>query len=214
MSTVLDLRDHNRASPARRLGAPAAGTARNGRARPGSGRRTRKVLSFAGAPIVWRLPVVPLVSLRTWRPRGAGLVALVIAALSLLGLIYLLQISRVARYGYTLSRLEQQQAKLDRENELLVYQVSQERGLARVDDLARREYGMQPFEPGKTPEAAPVRSQPTAAAKARPTMRYRFLSVPRPPGPEPAPAHDRAPRTLLIDRLWQRIVGIGVAKGP
>jgi cell division protein FtsL len=97
--------------------------------------------------------------LRRLRPRGVGAVALAVLAFSALGLLYLLQISRVASYGYTLSTIQARQAQLDREYELLLYQVSQERTPARVDDLARREYGMQPLDPG-----ADATGQPPAAA--------------------------------------------------
>ena len=49
------------------------------------------------------------------RPNRAAIVAAAIVALSALGMIYITQISHVARYGYRLSALQAQQARLDRE---------------------------------------------------------------------------------------------------
>lgn len=153
-----------------------------------------------------------------WLPRGARLVALAIIALSVLGLAYLVQISRVASYGYTLSTLQERQARIDRDNELLVYRISDERTLDRVDDLARRAYGMQPIDPSKDARvvAATQPQPPSAKAKSSPEtrLRFRFLSVER-PATAPPPALAAPPQTLpLVDRLWRRIVGIGVAGPP
>ena len=179
-------------------------------------RRARDVpVARAAAPAVSRH------RLRRLRPRGAGAVALAVLALSALGLLYLLQISRVASYGYTLSTIQARQAQLDREYELLLYQVSQERTPARVDDLARREYGMQPLDPGADAEGQPPAAAGTGAAAtpAKPkgtatTARYRFLTAQRSASGSPATGGD-APHPLgLIDRLWQRMVGIGVAGRP
>ena len=171
-------------------------------------RRARDVpVARAAAPAVSRR------RLRRLRPRGAGAVALAVLALSALGLLYLLQISRVASYGYTLSTIQARQAQLDREYELLLYQVSQERTPARIDDLARREYGMQPLDPGADAEGQPPAAAGTGAAAtpAKPkgtatTARYRFLTAQRPASGSPATGGD-APHPLgLIDRLWQRIL--------
>jgi len=179
-------------------------------------RRARDVpVARAAAPAVSRR------RLRRLRPRGAGAVALAVLALSALGLLYLLQISRVASYGYTLSTIQARQAQLDREYELLLYQVSQERTPARVDDLARREYGMQPLDPAADAAGQPPAAAGTGAATtpAKPkgtatTARYRFLTAQRPASGPPATGGD-APRAAgLIDRLWQRMAGTGAAGRP
>ena len=145
--------------------------------------------------------------------RGPRLLILAALALSLLGVIYLLQISRVASYGYELARIQQRQAELDRENELLLYRLSEERRLERVDDLARRDYGMQPLDPGRLATATATAAASTAAngAPARPTQRYQFIGVQRPPAAPPTPTPTQRGPTGILDRLWQRVVGIGVA---
>jgi hypothetical protein len=179
-------------------------------------RRARDVpIARAAAPAVSRR------RLRRLRPRGAGAVALAVLAFSALGLLYLLQISRVASYGYTLSTIQARQAQLDREYELLLYQVSQERTPARVDDLARREYGMQPLDPGADAEGQPPAAAGTGAAAtpAKPkgaatAPRYRFLTAQRPAVEPPATGGDATRAVGLIDRLWQRMVGVGVAGQP
>lgn len=147
---------------------------------------------------------------RLGRSRSAALVGLAVVLLSFLGLIYLVEISRVASYGYALSTLQERQAQLDRENELLFYQISQERTLARVDDLARRQYGMQPFVPA-APSATTAGTSGARPVATGTSPRHQFLSVPRPvPTASPA-ASPPAPRASLLDRLWRRVVGIGVA---
>jgi cell division protein FtsL len=146
--------------------------------------------------------------------RGPRLLILAALALSLLGVIYLLQISRVASYGYELARIQQRQAELDRENELLLYRLSEERRLERVDDLARRDYGMQPLDPGRLATATATAAAATTAASgapARPTQRYQFIGVQRPPAAPPTSTPTPRGPTGILDRLWQRVVGIGVA---
>ena len=147
------------------------------------------------------------------RPRGPRLLVLAALALSLLGVLYLLQISRVASYGYELARIQQRQAELERENDLLLYRLSEERRLERVDDLARRDYGMQPLDPGRLATATATAAAATAAnrAPARPTQRYQFIGVQRPPAAPPTPTSEQQRPTGILDRLWQRVVGIGVA---
>jgi hypothetical protein len=138
---------------------------------------------------------------------GARLFAVAALGLSLLGLLYVVQISHVARIGYQLSDIQGRQAALDREHELLLHRLSAERTLARVSDVAQREYGMRPL-------AGTGLAGATAAAGAKPmaTPRQRFLVVPRPPAPVSSPAPARDADLDLIDRLWNRIVGVGVAR--
>jgi cell division protein FtsL len=150
------------------------------------------------------------------RSGRAGFFAVVILALSILGLIYITQISHVARYGYRLSALQQQQAKLDRENQLLQYRLDAERTLNRANDIAATEYKMQSVagaaKPLGTVTAAPQSSVTATAGSAKlAAPQIRFVTAQRPRVNPAAAATAPAPLTLL-DRLWNRIVGVGVAR--
>lgn len=150
--------------------------------------------------------------------RGARLFGSATLVLSLLGLIYLVQISQVASHGYRLSDIEERQAQLDREYELLLYQLSGERTLARVGDIAQREYGMQPFDRAGDDRSGtvaahgvPAPSTPAVGGAKSPSPRHRFLGVQLPPAAVAPTRPTRAPRPGPVDRLWNRLVGIGVA---
>lgn len=150
------------------------------------------------------------------RSGRAGFSAVVILALSILGMIYITQISHVARYGYRLSALQQQQAKLDRENQLLQYRLDGERTLNRANDIAMTEYKMQPVagaaKPLGTVTAAPQASTTATAGGAKlAAPQIRFVTAQRPRATPAADPTAATPLTLL-DRLWNRIVGVGVAR--
>lgn len=139
----------------------------------------------------------------------------VIFAASLLGVVYLVEITRVASLGYTLSTLRDRQARLEHDQAQLAYQVSAERTLAQVDHLARGQYGMRSID-RVTPEAAAGASAPAKAAAPGATPVKRFLTVQRPapvatPTPAPTPA-----AVGFGERLWHQLAGIGVAgdRGP
>ena len=97
------------------------------------------------------------------------------------------------------------------------YQISGERTLARAGDLAGAEYKMQPTLGGMNaavaasaaPNAAPVATK--AAAGNGPAPQIRFVTASRPDGEPAKVVAPSAPPTLL-DRLWNRIVGVGVAR--
>lgn len=169
----------------------------------------------AGVARRWGRPALPDLSLlRRWRPRGAGLFGAATLGLSLLGLIYLVQISQVARYGYLLADVQSRQAEVERQNELLVYALSEEQGLTRVSDVAQREYGMRPFDRAAPTEsaAAPKRTAGAGAEAAADGPRHRFISVQRPAPAPPAPPPVRPERDGALDRLWNRLVGVGTAR--
>ena len=225
MSTTFDLRGAAtptraetttivRRPPATPKDAGARQPATNGRAR-GRGERVAPTktagVARAGA-LAWSRPA--------FRQGSAGFFACAILALSGLGLIYITQISYVARYGYRLSALQQQQAKLDRENQLLQYRLDAERTLNRANDIAGTEYKMQPIvgpaKPGASASAAP-RAGAVAVANttSRAAPQIRFVNAVR-PRENLKPAVETAPPSSLLDRLWNRIVGVGVARaeGP
>lgn len=152
----------------------------------------------------------------TFRPGRAGFFACAVLALSVLGLVYITQISHVARYGYRLSALQQQQARLDRENALLRNQLATERTLERASVLAGSEYKMQPLLDGArsvvSASAAPsTASAKTTASASRTAPQIRFIAAQR---PRTAATEPNAPSKMLslIDRLWNRLVGVGVAR--
>lgn len=145
---------------------------------------------------------------------SAFFLTIVILALSLLGFVYLIEISRVASLGYTLSTLRERQDQLEHEQSLLIYQLSAERTLAQVNHIARDQYGMRPFEivrPETAPKATTRGTVPSGGATASPGR--QFLTVRR-PDPTPAPRATPAPAAPnLGDRLWRNLAGIGVAGG-
>ncbi len=149
----------------------------------------------------------------------AGLSAILILILSLLGMIYITQISHVARSGYLLSSLQQEQAKLDRENELLRYRLAGERTLVRANDIATREYQMQPMmgasqlnlAASATKTTAATAQKQAAASTNKPAPQIRFVTAQR-PQPATLPALAALPELSIVDRLWNQLVGVGVAR--
>lgn len=224
MSTTIDLRSgallgvrrEAAAWPARRAPAvatPAKRAPARPRALPGAGR----VHAPRPAAALGRLN--PLKFAARAQLRGAGLFGVATFCLSLLGLVYLVQISNVARYGYLLADVQNRQAEVERRNELLTYRLSNELGLARVGDLAQREYGMRPFDRpagaatgGEQRSSAGTKPSPTAAAPIG-GPQHRFITVQRPAPTPPVIAPPRPDRAGLVDRLWNRFVGVGSARG-
>ncbi|HEX5504594.1 MAG TPA: hypothetical protein VFW96_18390 [Thermomicrobiales bacterium] len=205
MSTTAEVRGGALLGARRAGGAtPAAGAgARREAGRP----RERPVRTAAARALPGRKVAALRPALVVARPRGAVLFGVAALALSALGLLYLVQISRVASYGYQLTRLQDEQAKLDGDYQLLVYAVSGERTTARVDDTARREYGMRPLAGSEYVDPQDPTSRPPEAPA-------RFITVDRPVAAPPAPPPAPPQRPSLAERLWQRLAGVGVSRGP
>jgi hypothetical protein len=220
MSTTFDLR--GAAAPQRAAEAPVI--ARPAPVTPKRTAQRRPVAGQAAGNTRRAATINPLIAVRTGivaarhlalRSGRAGFFAVVILALSILGLIYITQISHVASYGYRLSALQQQQAKLDRENQLLQYKIDAERTLKRANDIAVVDYKMQPVagvaKPLGTVTAVPQASTAVTASGAKlAAPQIRFVTAQRPRVTSPTAATAATPLTLL-DRLWNRIVGVGVA---
>lgn len=222
MSTTVDLRaasDLPRGT-ARNV-APVGRPAGAGPKRPAPRRASRRAQAAGQSPTLAQPKIAGRARQATiarqrlaFQPGRAGFVALVTVFLSLLGMIYLTQISHVARYGYLLSALQDQQAKLDRENELLEYRINGERTLAHASDIASHDYRMQSFTNApKVNTQTGVAIAPSAGelAAARSAPQIRFVTVQRPAARPPAPVA-KLPLPTLVDRLWNRIVGIGAAR--
>ena len=221
MSTTFDLRGAT--APQRAAEAPVI--ARPAPPAPKRITQRRPVAGQAAGRTRRATTIKPLVAVRTGivaaqrlalRSGRAGFFAVVILALSVLGMIYITQISHVARYGYRLSALQQQQAKLDRENQLLQYKIDAERTLKRANDIAATDYKMQPVasaaKPLGTVTAAPQASTTATASGAKlAAPQIRFVTAQR-PRVAPAPVTSAATPSTLLDRLWNRIVGVGVAR--
>jgi cell division protein FtsL len=215
MSTTFDLRG---------LAAPPS-TEADAVARPkpaaprrATSRRPAAVAGNAARPVIAGRSRVSFAAIKqgVLRSGRAGLCACAILILSTLGLIYITQISHVARYGYRLSALQQQQATLDRENQLLQNRLDTERTLAQASKLAATDYKMQPLLDGArttiSASAAPrVGVTATATVASRNAPQIRFVTAQRPRVAAGVPAAPATPLTV-IDRLWNRLVGVGVAR--
>lgn len=136
----------------------------------------------------------------------ARLAAVAIVGLSVLGILYLTQISHVARYGYLLSDIQRDQDRVARENQLLEYQIAAAHNLGQAEDLAEKSYGMKPY----------VQLTPVTAAggaklpQTKGTPAARYITVQRPATTAPTPQPMAEP-VGLIDRLLNQLVGIGKA---
>ncbi len=186
-------------TPARPATAPRRAVGRDGAAaRRSSARRAR--------------PLGRVARLLALHPGGAGFFALVAVGLSVLGLLYISQISHVALAGYTLSNLQDQQAKVERENDVLQYRIDGQRTLTRAAELSAGEYKMQAVNPHIVGTATTSSPPPVVAkAGATPAPQVRFITVPRPATTAVAP-ETTPPSPSLFARVRDRLIGIGVAR--
>ncbi|MCX2727288.1 hypothetical protein OO015_07225 [Thermomicrobium sp. 4228-Ro] len=115
------------------------------------------------------------------------LTLVLVGGLAGLCLLYLEQTNRVVELGYELTRLQRDREQVSLEVAALRYQLAQRQSLARVEELARREYGMVPL------------------------RRAEALAVERPvPAPDPTPAP--APQRRWWERVRDALLGIGHAE--
>lgn len=119
---------------------------------------------------------------------GALMFTLVALLISAVGLLYLMQTSRVATLGYEASRLQREREAQALANEQLSYDVARYESLPLVERVARDQLGMQPM------------------------TDYRYLDVPRPAADElTLPTPIVAERPSLVTRVLRRLVGRGAA---
>jgi cell division protein FtsL len=122
------------------------------------------------------------------RTSGALMFTLVALLISAVGLLYLVQTSRVASLGYQASRLQREQEAQGLANEQLSYDVARYESLPLVQRVAEDQLGMQPMGD------------------------YRYLEVARPASDElPTPTPEASEQTSLFRRVLRRVTGQGSA---
>lgn len=138
-----------------------------------------------GETTFWTPPAV-----NSERPRmhNALLFTIIALVIGLIGLLYLVQTSKVASLGYEVTRLEQERAAKSLENQQLSYQVAQLQALPVVEGIAGDELQMQPMDA------------------------YLFLTVPLPLNDElPQTEGTPEPGPSRLERVWNRLTGRGEA---
>ncbi len=124
------------------------------------------------------------------RRRGRSWLALtliLVGALAGLSLLYLEQTSRVVELGYELTALQHQRDSVALEAAALRYELARRQSLARIYELATREYGMVPL------------------------RRVEPLEVERSPA-LPTPTPTEPPRAPWWQRANDALLGIGRAQ--
>lgn len=126
------------------------------------------------------------------RLNGAGMVALVAAALSIIGILYLVQTAHVASLGYQLSALQKQRDDLAVQTAGIQSQVAQYESLNQIQGIATERLGMVPMQ------------------------HYIFLNVPEQPVAvnPPAATTQPQPKESLWHRFVRQITGTGRADAP
>jgi cell division protein FtsL len=122
------------------------------------------------------------------RTSGALMFTLVALLISAVGLLYLVQTSRVASLGYEASRLQREREAQGLANEQLSYDVARYESLPLVERVAEEQLGMQPM------------------------SAYRYLDVARPALDElPTPTPEATEQPSLVRRVLRRVIGQGSA---
>jgi cell division protein FtsL len=143
-------------------------------ARRKSARRTK---STAAAP---RRPYIVL--------NGATLVAIAAVALTVIGILYLIQTSEVAQLGYDMSRLQTQRETLTLEISELEYELARYESLQTVEQVAVTQLGMTPM------------------------TNYEFIEIQEPAQRNltlPEPIEHGSPS--FFERVFDAILGVGSA---
>lgn len=109
---------------------------------------------------------------------GVAMVIIAAVALTLIGILYLMQTAKVAGLGYQFSRLQNDYYSLSLENSKLGYQVARDQSLDQVQQIAVKQLGMTPL------------------------THFEFLQVQRPPSDNLPPIPSDAPPR---PSLWQRM---------
>ena len=128
---------------------------------------------------------------RYLRLNGASMVMIATIALSIIGILYLVQTSQVAQLGYQLSRLQKQHDELALENARIGYEIARYESIEKVQQVAIERLGMTPLK------------------------QYRFLTVQRPAQENlPTLPPEQAPPPPVWQRALDALRGIGHAHAP
>ena len=145
----------------------------------------------AGQGQAARSPATPASSGR--RPyliiNGATMVAIAAIALTVIGILYLIQTSEVAQLGYDLSRLQSQRDAITMEMSELEYEVARYESLHTVEEVAVTQLGMTPM------------------------SNYEFIEIQQPAEPNlviPEPANVENP--TFFERVVDAVLGVGSAE--
>lgn len=109
----------------------------------------------------------------------------VIAVAALIGILYLTQASQIVAAGYRLQALETELARMQRQNDQLLYEIAQWENPQRILKRAK-ELKMVPIRQGEFVVVPGLQTAPVV--------------VPAPPTPTPTPAPPEIP-------WWQRLLG-------
>lgn len=119
---------------------------------------------------------------------GAIMVSIAAIAITLIGILYLVQTSQVAQLGYEMSRLQDRHDSLTMEISDLQYEVARYESLQTVEDVARDRLGMTDM------------------------ANYNFIEVQQPPSREltpPEPQQFDSPS--FLERVKHAVLGVGSA---
>jgi cell division protein FtsL len=119
---------------------------------------------------------------------GATMVSIAAIALTVIGLLYLIQTSQVASLGYDMSRLQTQRDALSLEISELEYELARYEALHTVEQIAEERLGMTRM------------------------SNYAFIEVQEPAERNlTVPEQEKAPSQSLAERVVNAILGIGSA---
>lgn len=119
---------------------------------------------------------------------GATLVAVAAIALTVIGILYLIQTSEVAQLGYDMSRLQAQRDTMTLEISELEYELARYQSLQTVEEVAETQLGMTPM------------------------TNYEFMNI-----QEPAqrnltiPEAAEQPSPSFLERVFDAVMGTGSA---
>ncbi len=120
---------------------------------------------------------------------GATMVAIAAIALTVIGILYLIQTSEVAQLGYDLSRLQTQRDALTLEISELEYELARYESLQTVEEVALTRLGMTPMSNYEFIEI----QEPA----------QRNLTIPQP--------DEREPQSFF-ERISDAVMGVGAAE--
>lgn len=130
-------------------------------------------------------------SARPRRLNNALMFVLIVLTVSVVGLLYLIQTSHVARLGYDVSRLERERMEVALENQRLTYELARLQSLPAVEQMARDQLEMQPVD------------------------EHVYLTVPAPATEQLAlPSPEEGRTRSLGERIWDRLTGEAEANHP